>query len=41
MAMMAAGSGTMFDPDLFARFERLARTSGVFRRAPQRQQVAS
>jgi len=41
MAMMAAGSGTMFDPDLFARFERLARTSGVFRQAPQRQQVAS
>jgi putative nucleotidyltransferase with HDIG domain len=41
MAMMAANSGKMFDPELFAHFERLVRTDGIFRQAPQRQRVAS
>jgi HD-GYP domain-containing protein (c-di-GMP phosphodiesterase class II)/Flp pilus assembly protein TadD len=40
-SMMAANSGKMFDPDLFARFERLVCTSEVFRRHAARHKVAS
>jgi hypothetical protein len=38
---MAENSGKMFDPDLFARFERLVCTSEVFRRHAVRHKVAS
>ena len=41
MLMMAANSGKMFDPDLFARFERLVCTNEVFRRHAERQRAAS
>jgi HD-GYP domain-containing protein (c-di-GMP phosphodiesterase class II) len=41
MAMMAAGSGTQFDPDLFARFERVISASDVVRPLPEPQRAAS
>jgi len=41
MSMMAANSGKMFDPELFARFERLVCANQVFRRPAERQKVAS
>jgi len=41
MAMMAANNGKMFDPELFARFERLVCEDEVFRRTAERQKVAS
>jgi len=41
MAMMAANSGKMFDPDLFARFERVMRTNDLFRQPAERQRAAS
>jgi len=41
MSMMAANSGTMFDPGLFARFERLVCENEVFRRPAGRQKAAS
>jgi putative nucleotidyltransferase with HDIG domain len=41
MSMMAANSGKMFDPELFARFERLVCANQVFRRPAERHKVAS
>ena len=41
MSMMAANSGKMFDPELFARFERLVCANEVFRRLAERQKAAS
>jgi putative nucleotidyltransferase with HDIG domain len=40
LAMMAADSGRVFDPDLFARFERVIRTFQVPRRSPAVTQYA-
>jgi putative nucleotidyltransferase with HDIG domain len=40
LSMMAANSGTMFDPELFARFERLIRTTNLFQQ-PSLQRAAS
>ena len=41
MAMMAANSGKMFDPELFSRFERVMCTSDVFQRVPEQRKAAS
>jgi putative nucleotidyltransferase with HDIG domain len=41
MTMMATNSGKMFDPDLFARFERLVRSGAVVPAVPELQRVAS
>jgi putative nucleotidyltransferase with HDIG domain len=41
MTMMATNSGKMFDPDLFARFERLVRSGAVLPAVPEIQRVAS
>jgi HD-GYP domain-containing protein (c-di-GMP phosphodiesterase class II) len=41
MAMMGASSGKMFDPELFARFERLMCTADVFQCVPERRKAAS
>jgi putative nucleotidyltransferase with HDIG domain len=40
LSMMAANSGKMFDPELFARFEQLIRSTDLFQR-PRMQQAAS
>jgi len=37
LSMMAANSGKMFDPELFARFDRLVRSTDLFQQPPLRQ----